>query len=133
MNNGIQIPRSVTINLAVSGAQTQSIGIQSILDGKKVRAVVTHIPGAGDNASNGVAISASLNNAFLKLTNGSNQGLRDSLPLSLLDPKANGMGQLLLIESSVIDWTKSAIIWGSAADAAANNGKIIPLLVIYEA
>lgn len=133
MNNGIQIPRSITINLAVNGSQTQAIGLQSILNNRKVRAVVARIPVAGEVTSNNKPIASNLNNVFLKLTNASNQVLHDALPLSLLDPKANGIGQLLLIETSVIDWTKSAIVWGNAADATANVGKEIPLLVIYEA
>lgn len=132
MNNGIQAPRSVTINLGVNGSQTQPLGNQSILEGKKVRAVIARIPAVGDMASNSTPISGNLNNAFLRLVNSANQVIHDSLPLSLLDPKANGTGQLLLIETSVIDWTKSAIVWGNAADATTNNGKCIPLLVIYE-
>ncbi|GAA4366856.1 hypothetical protein GCM10023185_38280 [Hymenobacter saemangeumensis] len=132
MNNGIQIPRSVNINHKVNGNSKQAVGNQSVLEGRKVRAIIARIPAGPAVTSNGVAVSSNLDNAFLQLVNGNNEVIHDALPLYLLDPKANGTGQVFLLESAVIDWTKSAIVFGTPAEAAANKDKEIPLLVIYE-
>lgn len=130
--NGIQIPRSVNLNHKVTGNQKQTIGQQSVLEGRKVRAIIARIPTGALVSSNGVAISANLDNVYLQLTSTKNEVIHDGLPLYLLDPKANGTGQVFLLDSVAIDWTKSSLVYGNPADAVTNKEKEIPLLVIYE-
>lgn len=134
MNNTLQIPRTVTINVRCNGSQTQPLGNQSVLDKKKVLAVLTRLaPAAGTiKTSNGVELAPGQESCYLRLVNGQNEVIHDGLPLRLLDVSAGSSNVLLQLDSSAIDWTKSALVWGDAALATAATGKEVPLIVVYQ-
>ncbi|QIX59708.1 hypothetical protein HER32_00260 [Hymenobacter sp. BT18] len=132
--NNIDFKNSVAINVPLNGSAQQAIGNQSTLDGKKIKAIIARATNSTDAflTSTNVAVAQNLNGGvYLQITSKNNVVLHDAIPLYLLDPTANGTGQILSLDSQEIDWTKTRIIWGDPAKAQENKGKELPLVVVY--
>ncbi|MDO7873680.1 hypothetical protein Q5H93_02965 [Hymenobacter sp. ASUV-10] len=125
------LKNSLTIDLKVNGSVRTAIGNQSTLAGRRILAIITRMNVTGAYAPVGNALAANVGFAYLQLVNSKNEVIHDAFPLSLLDPSISVSG-ITWIDSPDIDWTKSAVVYPSAAMANDDNGKSILLTIIYE-
>lgn len=131
--DNFKFTRSMMINIACTGARQMNIGNQSIIEGKKVLAIVTNLNiGPNSKTSNGVEPCRLQDGAFIKLVNAKNEVIHEAVHLGLLDPGYTAGARVFQLDTTGVDWTKSSVFFGNPQDGIDSAGKEIPLMVVYE-
>ncbi len=89
--------------LVAATATGTSIGDQANIRGKKVSGIIA-LSGSAPNGTALVAPSA----AYITLQNAAGQIIHEDLPMSILQPSANG-GLIQEFGDQLVDWTKSSV------------------------